>query len=238
LAGAIGPILFLLFWQWYCYGNPWLPVQFHQPKKYYLGYQTDRGFGWPIPAALWGLMFDPLYGLLVFSPILVLALYHFVYLRRRANFVPGRVAAFAWTFLIALWVFCSCIEYTVRWQWQDGVRYMIPAVPFLFLLLADVLVQIPRALSYLVVLGAVAETWCLAMVRENPLESITRVLLHGFELPWLTTLSKAAPQYFPLLAEGTSPVALFLLCGVVIWGIWRVRGPWRSGGFHGTDIAA
>lgn len=238
LAGAIGPILFLLFWQWYCYGDPWLPAQFHMPKKYYVGYKTDRGFGWPQPAALWGLLFDPLYGLLVFSPILVLALYHFALVRRRTNLVPGRVAASAWTFFIGLWVFCSCIEYTLRFQWMDGVRYMVPVVPFLFLLVADVLAQIPRALSYLVGLAALAETWCLAMVRESPLESIVRVLLHGFELPWLTTLSKAAPQYFPLLAEGTSPLALLLLCGVLIWGIWRIRDPWRSNLSRGTDIAA
>jgi hypothetical protein len=238
VAGAIGPILFLLFWQWYCYGNPWLPVQFHQPKKYYMGYRTDRGFGWPSPAALWGLMFDPLYGLLVFSPIFALALYHFALLRRRTNVVPGRVAAFAWTSFLALWVFCSCIEYTLRFQWMDGVRYMVPAVPFLFLLVADALMQIPRALSYMVVLAAVAETWCLAMVRENPMESIMRVFLHGFELPWLTALVKTAPQYFPFLREGASPVALFLLWGVVIWGIWRIRDPWRSNFFRGTDIAA
>ncbi len=228
LAGAVLPVAFLLFWQWYCYGNPWLPVQYHMPKKYYTGYRTDRGFGWPpLPGALWGLLFDPLYGLLVFSPIFTLALYHFALMRRRVNRVPTRVAAFVWTFSIAMWVFCSCIEYTLRWQWQDGVRYLVPAVPFLFLLVAEVLVRMPRALAYLFTVAAVVEMWCLTMVRENPLESIARVLLRGFELPWLTTLVKAAPQYFPELSGGASPLALFLLTGVVIWGIWRLRNPWR-----------
>jgi hypothetical protein len=227
LAGALGPIAFLLFWQWYCYGNPWLPAQYHMPKKFFMGYPSERGFGWPLPAALWGLMFDARYGLLVFAPIFALALYHPILILRCRNLVPWRGALFAWTFSAALWVFCSCIHYTVRHQWQDGVRYMVPAVPFLFLLVADVLTRMPRALSYLVALAAVGETWCLAMVRENPLESVSRVLLNGFQLPWLTTLVKAAPQYFPFLAEGASPLVLFLLVGMMICGIWGLRNPWR-----------
>jgi hypothetical protein len=228
VAGTVGPLAFMLFWQWYCYGNPWLPAQYHMPKKFFLGYASERGFGRPLPAALWGLLFDPLYGLLVFAPVFAVALYHPALLLRRKNLVPPAVALFACGFFVVLWVFCSCIHYTLRFQWQDGIRYIIPAVPFLFLLVADVLVHVPRALCYLVALAAVAESWCLAMVRENPVESIARVLLHGFELPWLTSLSKAAPQYFPLLAEGDSPIPLFLLWGVVIWVIWRLRDPWRS----------
>ena len=228
VAGALGPIAFLLFWQWYCYGNPWLPAQYHMPQKYYVGYPSERGFGWPLPAALWGLLFDPQYGLLVFAPIFALALYHPALLLRRKNLVPARVTLLAWAFFGVLWVFCSCIQYTLRHQWQDGVRYMVPAVPFLFLLVADVLAQMPRALAYLVALAAMTETWCLSMVRENPLESIAQVLLHGPELPWLNTLIKAAPQYFPALAEGASPLALFLLWGIIIWGIWRVRSSGRA----------
>jgi hypothetical protein len=225
IAGTIGPIAFMLFWQWYCYGNPWLPAQYHMPKQFFMGYPSERGFGWPLPAALWGLLFDPLYGLLVFTPMFALVLYHFVLIRRRQNLVPRSIAACTWVLFTGLWVFCSCIHYTLRFQWQDGIRYMVPVVPFLFLLLADVLAKIPRGFTYLVAMAAVAETWCLAMVRENPLESVARVLLHGFELPWLTTLTRTAHQYFPALAGGASPLPLFVLFGIVIWGIWAVRDP-------------
>jgi hypothetical protein len=225
VAGATGPVLFMLGWQWYCYGSPWTPAQLVMPKKYFMGYPSARGFGWPLPAGLWGLLFDPLYGLFVFAPIFVLALYHFVLLRRRTNFVPRQLAIFAWGFSAALWVFCSCIHYTLRWQWQDGVRYMVPVVPFLFLPLADVLVRIPRWITYSMAFVAVAETWCLSMVRDNPLESIARVLLHGFELPWLTTLVKTAPQYFPELEHGASPIPLFVAFAVLIWAIWAIRRP-------------
>ncbi len=222
---TIPPMAFMLFWQWYCYGNPWLPAQYQMPKRLFMGYASDRGVGWPLPSTIWGLMFDPMYGFLIFAPISAVTLYHFVLIRRRTNLVPRVVAAFAWVFFILIWTFFSCIQYTTRWQWQDGFRYMIPVVPFLFLLLADVLARIPRWLTALLAFGAVAETWCLAMVRENPMESIMRVLLHGFELPWLTTLVKTAPQYFPALSGGASPLPLFVLFGVLIWGIWSIGQP-------------
>ena len=230
VAGALGPIFFLLYWQWYCYGNPWLPAQFHMPKVYYMGYRTDRGFGWPMPRALWSLLFDPLYGLLVFSPILGLALYHFVLLIRGTNRIPGRVAAFAWTFFVALWLFCSCIEYTLRFQWMDGVRYMIPVVPFLFFLVADALDSLPPVVTYLAALGAIVETACLAMVRENPWGSITQVFSHGPSLPWLSALIQAAPQYSRVLSGETLPVALYLVCGLFVWGIWRRGRPKADAG--------
>ncbi len=226
-AGALLPIALLLYYQWYCFGSAWLPSQYYMAKKYFLGYPSERGFGRPLPSALWALLFDPLYGLLVFAPIFAVALYHPVLVWRRRNKVPSQVAIFCWAFSVLIWVFFSCVHYTVRHQWQEGFRYLVPVIPFLFLLVADVVARLPRVLAYLLVLAAVVETWCLAMVRENPLDSLARVLLHGFELPWLTTLVKAAPQYFPVLAEGASPVVLFLVWGVLIWGIWRLRDPWR-----------
>lgn len=226
--GALGPGLFILVWQWLCFGNPWLPAQFYLPKSVVAGYQSAHGFGWPLKEALWGLLFDPLYGLLVFAPIFALAIYHPALQWRRTSRVPGHVALFAWFFFAALWIFCSSIHYTVRHQWQDGVRYIVPALPFLFLLVADVLAQAPRAVTALVALAAVAETWCLSMVRESPLDSIVKVMLRGFELPWLSTLVKTAAAYYPPLAEGASPLGLLLVAGVALWGLWRIPDPWRS----------
>jgi hypothetical protein len=228
LIGATGPVVALLVYQWYCFGNPWLPAQFHMPKAIYAGYPSEHGFGRPLPEAMWGLFFDPLYGLLVFAPIFTLALYHLALVRRRKNRIPFPVTVFSWVFLAALWLFCSCIHYTVRHQWQDGVRYIVPAVPFLFLLLADVLARMPRALAYLAAFAAVLETWALAMVREDPMTSLLRVAFKGLELPWLTALVKTAHQYMPWLSEGASPLMLFLAFGLLIWGIWTVRDPWRA----------
>jgi hypothetical protein len=227
VAGGALPGLFMLLWQWLCFGNPWYPAQYYLPKEVVAGYPSAFGFGWPLPTALWGLLFDPLYGLLVFAPIFALAAYHPVLRRRGKSFLPRRVVWFTWIFSAALWLFCSCIHYTVRHQWQDGVRYIVPAVPFLFLLVAEVLRQTPRIVVALVALAAVGETWCLSMVRENPVDSIVKVLLRGFELPWLTTLVKTASQYYPPLADGASPAGLFLFAGIAIACLWCFREPWK-----------
>lgn len=228
--GALGPVALLLYYQWYCFGSPWWPAQFYMPKQVFAGYPSARGFGWPLPEALWGLSFHPQYGLLVFAPLFALALYHPVLVWRKRNRVSGRVALFAWLFFAALYVFCSMIHYTVRHQWQDGVRYIVPALPLLFLLVADVVVRGRRWVVVLITVLAVGESWAIAMVRDSPLLSLEHVLAHGPQFPWLTTLQKTAGTVFPALADAGSPLAQWFPAGVVaamavgIALIWRI-GP-------------
>ena len=229
VAGVLIPVGFLLAYQWYCFGSPWWPAQYYMPQEIFRGYPSDHGFGVPRVAALWSLLFDPLYGLFVFAPILALALYHPVLVRRGANRVPGRVALLAWVLSIGLWVFCSAIHFTLRHQWQDGVRYLVPVVPFLFLLAADVFARMPRALAYILAAGAVFESWCLAMAREAPLVSLSRVVRDGLELPWLTALINTAPQYYPALEKGASPLPLFVILILFIGLLWRTAAPRRAG---------
>ncbi len=223
LVGAALPVGFLFYWQWLCYGNPWLPAQFHMPIIIYRGYASQTGFGAPQPAALWGLLFDPLYGLLIFAPVLAVALYHFVLLAKGRNRVPARVAVFAWAYFAALWVFCSCIHYTLRHQWQDGVRYMVPAVPLLFLLAADVLAAARREIAVLLGAAALVQTFALAMVRESPWESLQRVFTQGIEFPWLTALARTASQYAPAVADHTTAIAwgAAAFTALLVWAIWK-----------------
>jgi hypothetical protein len=230
VAGAIPPGLFLMWYQWHAFGNPWLPVQFHMPKQIFVGYPSEHGFGWPLPAALWGILFDAQYGLLIFAPLFALALFHPVLQWRRESRLPGTFAAAAWFHFFALWLFCSCVHYTVRHQWQDGVRYIVPAMIPLFLLAADVLVRLPRWASLPLIGFQFIVSWSVAMVRVHPYESMARVLTQGVQYPWLTTLSNAALQYFPPLADPASlwsrglPWAVWL--GLAVWVvlIWTVGG--------------
>ncbi len=229
VAGALGPLLLLLYYQWACFGSPWWPAQFYMPQQVFAGYPGERGVGWPLPAALWGLLFDPQYGVLVFAPVFALALYHPILVWRRRNRVPGRVALFAWLFFAALYLFCSMIHYTVRHQWQDGVRYMVPALPLLMLLVADVLSRARRGVVLLVTVLAVGEAWATAMVRESPYQSLHKVLTAGPQFPWLTTLQKAAVDFFPPLADANSPLAQWLpwaVVGALLLGVWLT---WRIG---------
>ncbi len=227
--GAIGPVALLLYYQWVCFGDPWLPAQFYMPEKVFAGYPGARGFGWPLPEALWGLLFHPQYGLFVFAPVFALALYHPVLILRRRNLVPGRMALFVWLFFAATYVFCSMIHYTIRHQWQDGVRYIVPALPLLFLLVADVLVRARRWVVLLITILAVGQSWAIAMVRDSPYESLRRVLAAGPQFPWLTTLEKTAATVFPPLADPASPLAQWLPFGVVALMLAGIVLIWRIG---------
>jgi hypothetical protein len=227
VAGAAGPVAFLLWWQWHCYGNPWLPVQYYMPVKFFQNYPSERGFGMPQAEGLWGLLFDPLYGLLIFAPIFLIALYHVALLRKKQNRVPAGIAVFIWSFSAAFWVFCSMIHYTLRHQWQDGVRYIVPVVPLLFVLVGDVLARIPRRLAYLISAAAVAETWCLAMVRGSPLDSVVRVFTQGPSLPSVSSLANVASKQFPQLESAWLPLMLISICAAAVYAVWRIKIPAR-----------
>ena len=58
LVGAAAPVIYLLYWQWACYGNPWLPGQFYLPKELLVGlYENSVGVGAPKPIIFWDLLF-------------------------------------------------------------------------------------------------------------------------------------------------------------------------------------
>ena len=68
------------------------------------------------------------------------------------------------------------------------------------------------------------ETWH-ALGALHPLAS---VLTGGFELPALTTMERLGSSFGPFFGRPTSPIPLFVLLGVVLFGIWtagRSRDP-------------
>ena len=62
------------------------------------------------------------------------------------------------------------------------------------------------------------------MIREDLRSSLVKVLLGGPDLPWLATLRRTASSYAPFLQEGTTPIPLFVLTGLVLWLLWK-KGP-------------
>ena len=128
---------------------------------------------------------------------------------------------------LALMVFFSGSNYT-RLQFNTGIRYMTPVLPFLFLPAAAVLVRLPRLAIYLIAVFLVTESWCLAMIREaerdlGVLDPMLRVFLGGFQLPVLTTLSRLSGPYGEFFQNGISPFPRFALTGFVLYGVWSPR---------------
>jgi hypothetical protein len=233
IAGAVGPVLMLWFYQWRSFGHPLYPPQHFMPPQIYSdhGYQ---GVSWPSGELLWMLLFDFQFGVFVAAPILSLAFLAPILNCFKTNIMPIRETVFILAFAGAFTLFFSTVQYT-RLQWITGIRYIVPVIPFLFLLVVAVLIRLPRIVTYGVAALAITESWAMSMVRrvdvpdEGIASSVVKVFLDGLQLPWLTTLSKMATQYVSGVdGKSVSPLPMFLLTAGLIWGIWRVRYPWKS----------
>jgi hypothetical protein len=221
-AGAAGPIALLLFYQWRSFGSPWYPGQHYMPPVDWIdvGY---KGVGGPEWRLFQMLLFDTRFGLFVACPLLVFGLAGFFQALRGSTWLPRREALFLGGFSIAFLVFFSAVQYT-QLQWVTGVRYVVPVIPSLFLLAFVSLTRLPRVALFPIAVLAFAQAWCMSMVRATEIhESVARVLLGGFQLPWMNVLARMAPQYLTFLSPGQqlSPLPLFVICGVLVYGVWR-----------------
>lgn len=224
--GAAGPILLLWFYQWQSFGHPFLPGQHWMPPVQWIeeGYQ---GYGWPQLELLGALVLDHRFGLFTSSPLLLLALAAPFVDRGSDRRLPLRECAFTLLLFLGLWVFFGGSHYT-RLQYNTGVRYMTPIIPFLFLPVAVVLVRMRRWAVYLLGAGSVGLSWCLAMYREverplGVLDPVVQTLVGGLQLPALDTLERLGGAYGGFASQGTSPLPLFLLAAVLIWFLWSPR---------------
>ncbi len=215
----------LMAYQWVCFGNPLLPAQSYMPAANYteLGY---RGFAFPQADLLFETAFGIRYGLFTSAPILLLAFLVPVWLRKESRLLENRELIFAVGFTLSFFVFCAANQYG-RMQFNTGVRHIVPVVPFVFLLTANVLLKLPRVWAVLAGIFATYWSWSLVMYRDveqglGVFESIRHITLEGFRLPWLTTLERMG------FVQNASVIPLFLLCAVMIWALWNI-GAKRSG---------
>ena len=72
----------------------------------------------------------------------------------------------------------------------------------------------------------------MAMYRDverglGVLDPLLNVFIGGFQLPFLTVLSRMGAAYGDYAARGVSPLPLFALCAAIVWGIWKI-GPEKT----------
>ncbi|MFN2399237.1 MAG: hypothetical protein ABR543_11440 [Gemmatimonadaceae bacterium] len=226
VVGTLPPVVVLLFYQWRSFGNAFFPGQHWMPPVRWieLGYQ---GYGGPQLELLYALAFDHRFGLFMAAPVLLLALACPWANRGERRVLPALEELVCLALFIVLWMFFSGSNYT-RLQWNTGVRYMTPILPFIFLPAAIVLVRMRLRAVYVISLFSFILAWCMAMNREvwrplGVLEPIARILVGGFELPALTTLSRMPGMFGTYVGDGVSPLPLFILAGAVIYLIWWGR---------------
>jgi hypothetical protein len=220
--GALGPLLVLLGYQWAAFGSPWFPAQRYMPPTEFsvLGW---NGMTLPTLPLLADNLLDPTYGLFVFCPMLIAA-FAAPFLRERSGGPNGRELVLVFAASAALWLFASANQFS-NLQFNTGVRYMVPAVPLLFLGLVPVLLRAPRIVVWTLLVPTLAISWSVSMAREDVPTSLARVFLLGPELPWVTVLGRMASGYAPFLADGVSPLAILAALAVVVWLIWRGGDP-------------
>jgi hypothetical protein len=174
IAGALGPVVLLLGYQWWAFGSPFLPAQAYMPPTP-LSTRGWHGFFWPDPRLLLQNLLDPTFGLFVFCPLLLAAVASPL-LRQRPGGPSARelwliVAAFS-----ALSLFNSSVQFAYL-QFNTGVRYMVPDVPLLFIAAVPVLLRLPRLALWALVIQTMA-IWRSRGARDVPL--LARIFLRGF----------------------------------------------------------
>lgn len=212
----------LMGYQWLCFGSPFYPAQRYMPPAAFTEYGY-RGMSWPSLELLWRTAFDMRFGLFTSAPLLLLAFYVPGWLRGqpRTRLLHRRELWLIAIYTLAFFLFCAANQYG-RMQFNTGVRHIVPVVPFLFLLVANVLLRMPKVLAALVGILTLYWSWCLAMYRDveqgfGVFESLKHITLEGFQLPWLTTLERMG-----YLGRDASAIPLLGLCGAIIWAIWSV----------------
>ena len=221
LCGAV-----LMAYQWSSFGNPILPAQSYMPPANFtdLGY---RGFTFPQMDLLFETAFGIRYGLFTSAPILLLALFVPVWLKKSTRLLEHREMIFVVSFAVLFFIFCSANQYG-RMQFNTGVRHIVPIVPFIFLLAANVLITMPKSVAITIGVLTTYWSWCLVMYRDVEqgsciFESIKHITLEGVRLPWLTTLERMG-----FVGHGYAlPLVLLSLVGVLL--IWSVGSGGRRG---------
>jgi hypothetical protein len=241
--GAVGPILLLWFYQWQSFGNPFFPGQHWMPPVEWIdaGYQ---GFSLPQLELLRLLLVDNRYGLFATCPLLLIALLAPSFNRGVKRALPTREFLLLMLVPLGLWLFCGGISY-VRLQYNNGLRYLAPLLPFLFVSAAIVLVRMPRRLAYVFSVGAIIEAWSMAMYRDverglGVLDPILHVFIGGFQLPSLMVISRMSGQYGDYASLGVSPLPVFAVAAAVIFLIWsrEISNPVNTQTEERAELAA
>ena len=221
-AGAAISLSLLLAYQWVAFGDPIWPAQRYMPPTE-LSSRGVIGFTLPSPELIWRLLFDLRYGLLAFGPVLVAA-FATPFVRKSPRWRPWP-AEFRWMYVafVALLLFISANQFAYL-QWNTGVRYMVPAVPLLFILGVPVLEAMPRVARWSLVTISLLITLAVSMTREDIPSALRLIASEGPTLPVLIVLRKMSSGYDVTLPPWTFGVIALVITALllVLWRpVWR-----------------
>lgn len=211
-AGAIPMLVVLAAYQAWAFGSTALPSQHFMPAiaETAHGY---RGFGWPSLELLTMNYFDRRFGLFAVSPLLIVGLA--APLIRSGRFrLPPREMWLALSFFAALSLFCASNQYS-QLQWSTGIRYMVPAIPGLVLLTAQVLQLLPALVRNIVLVASLLVSWLWAGTYGSLLNSVEGP--GRFQLAWTRRMAEYGGIASPV---ATTAIVLGVTAFVVVV-VWR-----------------
>lgn len=218
IAGILGPLVVLLGYQWLAFGNPLFPAQRYMPPTPY-SVRGILGFSLPTAELLWGSLFDPRYGLFAFCPLL-LAAFAAPFVKDRREGPSDRELGWIFAAFAALYLFSSATQFA-NLQWNTGVRYMVPAVPLLFLAAVPVLRRMPSAVRAGVVLVSLIISLAVTMTREDVATGLSLLFQQGPTLPVLIVIRKMQSGYAGLQLPWYTILILYAVLAVVLALVWR-----------------
>lgn len=201
---ALGGIPFALMlggYNWLCFGSPFELSSGHERLEAFRSMAGAGVFGVGLPSLriLASLLLDPSKGLLVFSPILLLSAAGWGALR--SSLPRPALVALALTPL-SLVLFYSGYP---NWHggWTVGMRYLVPALPFLFF---------PLTVRRVSRLEPVLAGWSVAAVMLTAL--VFPFVPPSFPLPWMSFAGPfvkhglAGPTLFHVMGSAAALVAM------------------------------
>jgi hypothetical protein len=224
-AGALLSLSLLWLYQWQSFGNPFLPAQHWMPAVPGIG-AGYQGVGVLFPDLLWRNLADYRYGLFTSCPLLLLA-FAAPFVNRNFRRLSASQMALFFVLPAALWLFASSVVYA-RLQFNTGVRYLTPAIPYLFVLACIPLSRVSARALYFIVLVAGVQSWAMAMYRDveqglGVLNPLIQLFTKGFAIPVLTVLSRIGPQNASTFGSPMTPAAIFIAGAALLYGIWSKK---------------
>lgn len=173
LLAALPPIVFLLWSQKIMYGGWFTPGQFvMRPVNY-----TEvgmKGISWPSLEVFVKNLIAPGWGLYMFGPLLLIALWPAPRREDSTWILPRRERRWVLAFIVAFLLFNAANIYSLM-QFNSGFRYLLPIVPFAFLQASGHLARMKRTTLAIISVLVIGHGLVLCMAREvNDSEKILR----------------------------------------------------------------
>jgi hypothetical protein len=224
-AVAIAPVL---IYHRVVFGNPLATAYAYRADQGIVDIMSHgfAGYGFPSLWVLVQLIASPLYGILFYMPILVLAFWARPFGRDNVSFWLGLTGV----------VLVLLLNGARRWDWWAGEgafgpRYLVQALPFMWLLIVCGFKRVPAAFQIGFALLSAVVNWIGAQYGTNFLHAaVGQFLLRGHELPALVWMQRMLFKYTERRPpNGASGVIILESCALAfIWYGPQIVSFWKK----------